>query len=120
MTDNCDPRAAVLPAFDERQWQFLLHADALMEQVIRHTATLEVLIGYYHDIAAALQRCPSSELRALQASTITRIHRVTADAAIILAQVEQEATWADPEATHRVLRERLMNLEMELLSPVSS
>ena len=84
-----DQDSAAQPQFDDEQWTYLLRQDALMTQLVKHTATLELLHTYYREINVALHRRPTSELHTLQANTVARIRAVTASAARILAQVDQ-------------------------------
>jgi hypothetical protein len=89
MNDDQDSASACQPQFDDEQWTYLLRQDALMTQLVKHTATLELLHTYYREITAALHRRPTPELHTLQANTVARIRAVTASAAQVLAQVDQ-------------------------------
>src|SRR5215212_8648565 len=85
MRDNQDSASAGQPRFDDEQWAYLLRQDALMTELVKHTATLELLHTYYREITTALHRRPTPELHTLQANTIARIRAVTASAAQVLA-----------------------------------
>jgi hypothetical protein len=97
MDDDATFDTVGLPPFDDAQWAFLLRQDELMAQLIRHTAQLELLHTYYQELTAALRRQPSAELHTLRTTTLARLRMVTASAAAVLRQVEQEG-WPRQQA----------------------
>ena len=62
-----DQDSAAQPQFDDEQWTYLLRQDALMTQLVKHTATLELLHTYYREITVALHRRPAGVSQAADA-----------------------------------------------------
>jgi hypothetical protein len=44
MDDDQDCASAGQPYFDDEQWAYLLRQDALMTQLVKHTATLAAIL----------------------------------------------------------------------------
>src|SRR5919199_3234514 len=95
MLDDHDRQRASVPRFDDDQWDYILRQDTLMTQIVKHTAMLELLTTYYHEITAALDRHPSPELRALRTNTVARIQEVAASGRQVLAEMAQVELPAD-------------------------